>query len=298
MERLIEFKDYGAYNESTLRDAGGVEMKRLGLLSVVAITLVFIVSCVSKEVPVTEIYYETEYRQESYTVLEQTPHSTTLMQISEENLGEIYLFLFNMDNSGNIYWARVTYRGFSDIKTFKPEGSGQNHRVSIAGPKDCGCSQVEYTLLIGRSAEAIVAGFRPIESPLEKQLGTTQQKAHYRSWIEKEGPSIQYFQALQITGYSSGPQEGFGMLGDSNVEFSFDKMFKKDGWALIEINPQYATKYGLCGLGCSLTTSISYVYDDIGKESTKYREVPVQVQKQRTVTQTKKIPFWEAIFSK
>jgi hypothetical protein len=274
-------------------------MKKLGLLFVVAISLVFTVSCVSKEVPVTETYYETEYKTESYTALEQTPHSTTLMQINEENIGEIYLFLFNMDNSGNINWAQATYRGFSGIKTFKPESSGQNHRVSITGTKDCGCGQVGCTLLVGRTSEAIAAGFRPIESTLVQPLETAQQKAFYHSWLEKEGPYIQYMEALNITGYDLSDQEGSGMLGDSNVEFSFDKMFKKDGWALIEISPWYETnpeKGLLCTPGCILTISISYIYDDIGRESTKYREVPVQVQKQRTVTQTKKVPFWEAIF--
>jgi hypothetical protein len=32
------------------------------------------------------------------------------------------------------------------------------------------------------------------------------------------------------------------------------------------------------------------------KTVTKERQVPYQVEKQRTVTQTKKVPFWETIF--
>jgi len=33
------------------------------------------------------------------------------------------------------------------------------------------------------------------------------------------------------------------------------------------------------------------------REVTKYHEVPVQVEKQRTVTKTEKVPFWELLFS-
>jgi hypothetical protein len=45
-------------------------VKTLGLLSVVVILLVFTISCISKEVPVTETYSETEYRTETYTTTE------------------------------------------------------------------------------------------------------------------------------------------------------------------------------------------------------------------------------------
>ena len=41
-------------------------MKKLGLLFVVVIPLVFTASCISKDVQTTETYYETEYRTESY----------------------------------------------------------------------------------------------------------------------------------------------------------------------------------------------------------------------------------------
>lgn len=222
------------------------------------------------------------------------------MQINEENLGEVYLFLFNMDNNGNIKWARVTCLGYSDIKTFKPESSGQNHRVSITGPKDCGCGKVGCDLMVGRTAEAIADEFRPPESSFVNKLETPKQ-AHFRSWIRDQDPLVQYIFALESTGYLSVCEHELVMLGDSNAGFSFDKMFKKDGWALIEISPRHEMKgdvWSPCEPNCQLTISISYAYDNIGGESTKYREVPVQIQKQRTVTQTKKVPFWEAIFSK
>src|SRR4030042_3674860 len=47
-------------------------MKRLSLFLgiLMILPLVFTISCVTKEVPVTETYYETEYRAETYTVTE------------------------------------------------------------------------------------------------------------------------------------------------------------------------------------------------------------------------------------
>jgi hypothetical protein len=50
------------------------QVKNIALLFAIAVSLVFAVSCVDKQVPATETYYETEYRTEykteSYTVVE------------------------------------------------------------------------------------------------------------------------------------------------------------------------------------------------------------------------------------
>ena len=77
------------------------------------------------------------------------------------------------------------------------------------------------------------------------------------------------------------------------IEFSFDEMFDTDAWALIYITSlPFETR-------CYLTMSIDYVWDDVEigtREVTKYRDVPVQVEKQRTVTETRQVPFWEATF--
>lgn len=275
----------------------------LGFAFFIIVCLAFSVSCMSKEVSVTEMYYETEYRQESYTTLEQheikTPHSTTLMRISEENFGQAYLFLFNLDDSGNVRWAQVNHRGFSGIKTFNSESTGQNHRISVTGPKSCGNCEVGYFCYVGRAPEAIAAGFMPIEGSVEKKLTTPQLKASYRSWIESQGGVFRYIHATEIAGYLS-EESNSGIVtpesSGSDVEFVFDKMFSRDGWALICITP-----FEKCrgNAGCILTISVSYVYDDVAvvtREVTKYQEVPVRVEKLRTVVQAKKVPFWEVIF--
>ena len=60
-------------------------MKKLSLLLVLVISLVFTVSCVTKEVPVTETYYETEYKTEykteMYTEVENVVVSTSERRI-------------------------------------------------------------------------------------------------------------------------------------------------------------------------------------------------------------------------
>jgi hypothetical protein len=78
---------------------------------VVAISLVFTVSCVTKEVPVTETYYETEYRTETYTEIGEehreflTPKTSRWAPIYFEALwGEviagIYYTGFEIDTAG------------------------------------------------------------------------------------------------------------------------------------------------------------------------------------------------------
>ena len=87
-------------------------------------------------------------------------------------------------------------------------------------------------------------------------------------------------------------EEGLGSLAHP-IEFSFDEMFQTDGWALICITSLPFT------IHCSLTMSIDYMWDDVEigtREVTKYREVPVQVEKQRTVTNYEKISVWEWLF--
>ena len=73
---------------------------------------------------------------------------------------------------------------------------------------------------------------------------------------------------------------------DPPYDFPFDVMFQKGDWCLLEIN---ATQ----------SIQIDYVWDSVEIRTgpvTRTRPVPYEVEKQRTVIQIKKVPFWEAIF--
>src|SRR4030042_458030 len=60
-------------------------MKKLGILFVVVISLVFTISCVSKEVPVSETYYETEYRTEYKTETYTTTEDVVVKTVEGSN---------------------------------------------------------------------------------------------------------------------------------------------------------------------------------------------------------------------
>ena len=121
------------------------------------------------------------------------------------------------------------------------------------------------------------------------------------SWSEEKRVGTDHMGAVMLdlceAGYYGSPSEIVKEEDLSGlqhpIEFSFDEMFETDGWALIYITSlPFQTR-------CFLTMSVDYVWDDVEtgtREATKYRDVPVQVEKQRTVTETRQVPFWQAIF--
>jgi hypothetical protein len=84
------------------------------LVTLLAIfVLALAASCVTREIPVTESYQETEYQPETYTATEEyevnTPHSRNIFQMQKEVQSESFLFLFNKDKTGNVRWAQWTH---------------------------------------------------------------------------------------------------------------------------------------------------------------------------------------------
>jgi len=276
--------------------------------------LVFTTSCVSKDVEVIETYLETEYSKEPYTVLEQIgvkiPNSTPLMEVNIEPViynnrtwSNNFALLFNKDRNGTIFFAPVDIWLISQAKSFGPPKGEHNHRISV-NVIDMRCKpQTVYdgviALLSGRDPKAIEGGFKPLEP-------TTSRISSIPAGIDQDFLKRSYLKRFTMM-YPSYRLEtaGYGHMASTSrvsrivepvpylAEFPFEEMFQRDGWALIEIS---------IGRDCSLlTASINYVYDRIEtsmREVTKYREVPYQVEKQRTITKTEKIPFWEAILSK
>jgi hypothetical protein len=258
------------------------------------VCLVLSVSCVSKEVPVTETYYETEYQQEPYTTTESyeqvISHKGDNL-LSESDWTSTYILL-NEVSDRSIKWAIVTVEDqYPIVHSLAIQSSGKNHRISVSSLESGSKKLLSVTVQNGRSSEGIKLGFKP--KPLPPFNYTTEmiyncQRAFPFMSINDCEEAIK----SNITG-GAAQQFGFAGIGETvynvgSVDFLFDDLFNTRGWALISI-----TNIG--------PYSVDYVWDEVQvetKEVTKYRDIPVQVEKQRTVTETKKVPFWEAVFSK
>jgi len=188
----------------------------MGLVLVLACSLVLTTSCVSKEYSVTETYYETEMRQESYVVTERYV-TEQLVQKSEVLFeGDCYVVeavLFTINRSD------ATLLG-----TF--EGPPGAFRIFTSHHPPAG--KMKYESLGGRGTFDI----------------------------------------------SLGP-------GEYHTAFS----------------PHPGMEGGMYHLRLTLVwTELEEATEQ--KQATKYREVPVQVEKQRTVVETRKVPIWELILDR
>jgi hypothetical protein len=274
-------------------------MRKLGLVFTILIAIVFTISCVNKEVPVAETYheteYKTEYKTESYTTAEDVVVKT--VEGSE---------LLNTKVQWRSSWVYLT-GGKSDITCYygydisSQEHSRSNVQISLNLQPQlhkgivyavdltdaCYDQSVRYPeVLFGWLYSAIHRGCQ-LDQPTWKcaPMGSCMLDAreYMRHWLD-----------------------GFNSLGENSarilVELSADKAtteydiaFDAKGikeFAVIasvipEVKPQIV----------KLTWS-----DDITEKQTvtKERQVPyevaVQLEKQRTVMQTQKVPFWEAVF--
>jgi hypothetical protein len=264
----------------------------------------FSISCVSKDVLVTETYTETEQKQEPYTASEQyeikTPHSTPLYKI--EYIYQVFatFFLFNKDG-GTIRWSQFTpFNKFPAVNTLNLELKGQNHRISIVAPNRCGKANLFACLYKGRSQQSAWSGFRPAD--IEFIQPYILESSRWRTY------HIDEIKSLVLAGYGdvTTTKRCVDNLGESSnsTDFPLDELFQNEQWALIEFGyVGYLDQFAFRRYSdiCFHNVSLDYVWDDIKTESrqvTKYRTVPVEVQRQRTVTKTLQVPFWEAIFSK
>jgi len=325
----------------------------IGAAIVLALLLVLFSSCVSKEVPVTETYYETEIKREPYTATEEyeikTPNTVSIFQMEDKYCMPHMLFLFHNDNNDTVRWSNVV-SDFPKVKTFDIQPGGRNHRLSITVqvvPHESSDHKVFIGLMRGREPAAINLGFKPNKAASEQVVFVTNfelsgaqpvSRSGYRYWYACEHSGLketlecikevsersrhnllarfpdeeELVEKLNIvmtedekslmvnlleTGYYGPSVEILREKQLSSlarpIESSFEEMFQKDGWGLVYITSLPWT------IQCALDMSIEYVWDDVEvatRDVTKYRDVPVQVEKQRTVTETKKVPFWEAIF--
>ena len=220
----------------------------------VVISLVFTLSCVSKEVPVTETYYETEYRTESY--------------VETTKSGQEYITPKWKQYIPGLYfpaleWSKLGAGSHLDgyeIDTAKVS-KGQIKLVLSNSPQ----ATLWYILVVN------LTGLGPLPAANPQGVWWKSHWVHYLNFIiiEREPERILY-------SASSDQHASKGIVFDVTGVEEF---------AVITCTPM------IMGPVIEKVQLIWF------KEVTKERQVPYQSEKQRTVIEIKKIPFWEAMLT-
>lgn len=254
-------------------------MNKLSLFVTVAIVifLIFTVSCVSKEVPVTETYYETEYKteykMETYTGIEDvvvhtSEGQTHLTPVSTWQTG----LYFKVEGSG----TGMTYYYGYEIDTSKHTRNQVKILVSSMAEGYIGvCNLIDVGQIPPKPGVVGVS--------IRKASGELSLLPQEQAWFDKLNAILTNPERVLVFQ---------PMIVGTGDEISFDTKGVKE-FAIL------ANTWNVHAI-----TSVKLVWsDDIFERRTVTKErrvpyqVPVQVEKQRTVTVIKKVPIWEAMLT-
>ena len=234
---------------------------------VVAISLVFTVSCVTKEVPVTETYYETEYRTESY--IEVGEEQREYLTPKWTRYANVYLMILEWAEAG----AGSYFDGY-EISTAKLSKSQVKLILTNLSQSSPWGIQVTNLTGVGRLSTP------PPRDPL-------QEKVVYENGVRKITSVPEFEEWLDNLN---------AITTDPKHHISFTRSDEHTGRDIIvDVTGVEEFMVQTC---IPLLTSpiIEKVQLTWSEEVTKERQVPYQVEKQRTVIQTEKVPFWEVLF--
>jgi hypothetical protein len=246
----------------------------LFLILFIVSLLIVNISCISKEMPVTETYYETEYRTEYKTEI----YTTTEDVVVKTTESKTYIYPILKWQTG-LYFSRVGsgigmsyYYGYeisaAEHSTIKVEVS-----ISQSALKQTGGIGIYDLTGLGQIPNA----------PATTQMGT------YKSGIYVPPPVIQEW----LDRVNS-------VLTNSTRTLSY--LDTKTGADRIVFDAKGIKEFCILAntWNAQPISSVQLVWADdiieprtVSKEKEVPYKVPYQVEKQRTVIQTKKIPFWE-----
>jgi len=248
-------------------------MKKLGMLCYILIMalLLFATSCVTREIPTVETYYETEYRTEYRT----ETYTETVDAVVDSRQGKTYLYpqvkwytdivLSGFDGSGGTY-----YYGYQLDPSPHSKTKMEIH-ISPGAQDQKGLVRVYDLTGIGQ--------IPPRPTPF-KQF-----------WYEPE--ELNWLNSLNYTLSTA------RMLGELRLGVGMDDYIVFDANGVMEFGIFATTwhSYAITSVG------LAWVDEVIGKKTvTRERQVPYQVpyqvEKQRTVIKTEKVPVWEVILGK
>lgn len=243
-------------------------MKKLSLLfSFLIVTcLVFPVACISKEAQVTETYYDTEYRTESY------------VETGEEQ--QVYI---------KPEWKRHAWVGLVFVEWEKTESQSFFDGYDISLAKDS-VSQVKLTLRSDSSLWAILVvdltGLGPLSAPPAR--GYMDEKVVLEEGKQKvivTAPGSEEWLA-NVNAITADPKRILNLTkSDQYTSRNITVVTTgADQFMLWICTPHFANPP---------IESVKLIWQS---KSVKERQVPYKVQKQRTVTKIEKVPIWEAVF--
>jgi len=228
-------------------------------------------SCVTVEVPSVETYYETEYRTEYKT----ESYTETVDAVVESRQGRTYL------NPVVKWYTNVVLSGFGGAGGtyyygywIDPTGHSKAQveiRISPSGQQQKGLVRVYDLTGIGQMP--------PRPTPYNKMWYETDEV----SWLNH----LNY--VLNTARVLGELQTGVGM--DDYIVF--------DASAVREFGI-FATTWNAYTIG---SVKLVWVDETMGKKTVTLEkqvpyQVPYHVEKQRTVTRTEKVPFWQAILGR
>ncbi|MBM3120011.1 MAG: hypothetical protein FJ006_10795 [Chloroflexi bacterium] len=311
-------------------------MKKLSLVFPFCIIacLVFSVSCVSKEVPVIETYYQTEYRTEKYTeltdVVVDRKEGMTIPQPTVKWWSHLYGDRYVVDTttgSSVRVFPTISYYGYDMSK----HQHSENHieiRYSYSGMRvgfpfswhlrafdltDVGQIFLPTDFELGQSGQyektkSIHGAFDLYEyKPTQQEtawLGTFHSAVGEPDDSAVAQVSWTIPAILLSSAFTKSDGNELTTLGRAifGVPVKENRSITLDAQGIREfaIIAQTLSSAGVFSSAIELQ-SVHLVWSDVVSEKrpvTKERQVPVQVEKQRTVMQTKKVPFWEAVSGK
>jgi hypothetical protein len=228
-------------------------------------------SCVTREVPTIETYYETEYRTEYKT----ETYTETVDAVVDSRQGKTYLnpqvkwhtdiILSGFDGSGGTY-----YYGYQ----LEPSGHSKTRveiHISPGAQQQKGLVRVYDLTGIGQ--------IPPRPTPFKP------------FWYEPE--ELNWLNNLNYTLGSA------RTLGELRMGVGMDDYIVFDANGVMEFGIFATTWHGYS----IASVKLIWVDEVIGKKTVTGErqvpyQVPYQVEKQRTVTKTEKVPFWEAILGR
>jgi hypothetical protein len=242
-------------------------MRKLGMVCFVLIMILplFATSCVTREVPTVETYYETEYRTETYT--------ETVDAVVESKQGKKYL-------SPKIKW-------YTNLISSGLEGSGgtyyYGYQLDASGHSN---AQVEIRISPGAQQQKGLVRVYDLTGIGQIPPRPTPFKDWYMGLYPEELNWLNKFNYMLSRAR---------LLGELRTGVGMDDYIIFDADGIMEFGI-FATTWNAYSIS---SVRLTWVDEVIGKTTvTKKREVPYQVEKQRTVTKTQKVPVWEVILGR
>ncbi|MGA7678492.1 MAG: hypothetical protein WCA51_09045 [Dehalococcoidia bacterium] len=250
-------------------------MRKLGMICSVFMmaSLLFATSCVTREVPTVETYYETEYRTEYRT----ETYTETVDAVVESKQGKEYL-------SPKIKWyTNLISSGF--------EGSGgtyyYGYQLDASGHSN---AKVEIRISPGAQQQKGLVRVYDLTGIGQIPPRPTPFKDWYKGLYPDELNWLSKFNYTLSTAR---------LLGEVRTGVGMDDYIVFDADGIREFGI-FATTWHAYSIS---SVRLTWVDEVIGKTTvTRERQVPYQVpyqvEKQRTVTKTQKVPVWEVILGK